>query len=200
MIRVLIADDETMIRTAMETLLGMEDDIEILPGVADGRAAVLAAQELQPDVCLLDLEMPELDGVEAAQEIARTVATKVIICTRHARPGVLRRALAEKVAGFVPKSTPVERLADVIREVMTGRRYIDPDIAATALTAAHCPLTDRELDVLRAGRDAATVAQIADRLHLAHGTVRNYLSTAMQKLGVSTRTEAAQYAWEQGWI
>lgn len=200
MIRVLIADDETMIRTAMETLLGMEDDIEILPGVADGRAAVLAAQELQPDVCILDLEMPELDGVEAAQEIARTVATKVIICTRHARPGVLRRALAEKVAGFVPKSTPVERLADVIREVMTGRRYIDPDIAATALTAAHCPLTDRELDVLRAGRDAATVAQIADRLHLAHGTVRNYLSTAMQKLGVSTRTEAAQYAWEQGWI
>ena len=110
MIRVLIADDETMIRTAMETLLGMEDDIEILPGVADGRAAVQAAQELQPDVCILDLEMPELDGVEAAQEIARTVATKVIICTRHARPGVLRRALAEKVAGFVPKSTPVERL------------------------------------------------------------------------------------------
>ena len=200
MIRVLIADDETMIRTAMETLLGMEDDIEILPGVADGRAAVHAAQELQPDVCILDLEMPELDGVEAAQEIARTVATKVIICTRHARPGVLRRALAEKVAGFVPKSTPVERIADVIREVMAGRRYVDPDIAATALTAAQCPLTDRELDVLRAGRDAATVAQIADRLHLAQGTVRNYLSTAMQKLGVSTRAEVSQHAWEQGWI
>lgn len=200
MIRVLIADDETMIRTAMETLLAMEQDIEILPGVADGRAAVVAAQALKPDVCILDLEMPQLDGVEAAQQITRTVATKVIICTRHARPGVLRRALAEKVAGFVPKSTPVERLADVIREVMTGRRYVDPDIAATALTAAQCPLTDRELDVLRAGREAATVAHIATGLNLAHGTVRNYLSTAMQKLGVSTRAEASQHAWEQGWI
>lgn len=200
MIRVLIADDETMIRTAMETLLGMEDDLEILPGVADGRAAVEAAQRLQPDVCVLDLEMPELDGVEAAREITRTVATKVIICTRHARPGVLRRALAEKVAGFVPKSTPVERLAGVIREVMAGRRYIDPDIAATALTAEQCPLTDRELDVLRAGRQASTIAQIAQHLNLAQGTVRNYASTAMQKLGVSTRAEAAQHAWEQGWI
>ena len=200
MIRVLIADDETMIRTAMETLLGMEDDLEVLPGVADGQAAVEAAQRLQPDVCVLDLEMPELDGVEAAREITRTVATKVIICTRHARPGVLRRALAEKVAGFVPKSTPVERLAGVIREVMAGRRYIDPDIAATALTAEQCPLTDRELDVLRAGREATTIAQIAERLNLAQGTVRNYISTAMQKLGVSTRAEASQHAWEQGWI
>lgn len=200
MIRVLIADDETMIRTAMETLLGMEDDIEVLPGVEDGRAAVEAAQQLNPDVCVLDLEMPGLDGVEAAREISRTVATKVVICTRHARPGVLRRALAEKVTGFVPKSTPVERLADVLREVMTGRRYVDPDIAATALSATQCPLTDRELDVLRAGRDAASVAHIAEHLSLAHGTVRNYLSTAMQKLGVSTRAEASQYAWEQGWI
>lgn len=200
MIRVLIADDETMIRTAMETLLGMEDDIEVLPGVEDGRVAVEAAQQLNPDVCVLDLEMPGLDGVEAAREISRTVATKVVICTRHARPGVLRRALAEKVSGFVPKSTPVERLADVLREVMTGRRYVDPDIAATALSATQCPLTDRELDVLRAGRDAASVAHIAEHLSLAPGTVRNYLSTAMQKLGVSTRAEASQYAWEQGWI
>lgn len=200
MICVLIADDETMIRTAMETLFALEDDLEVLPGVKDGAAAVQAAQELKPDVCILDLGMPKLDGVEAAQEIARTVATKVIICTRHARPGVLRCALAEKVAGFVPKSTPVERLADVVREVVTGRRYVDPDIDAPALTAAQCPLTDRELDVLRAGRDAPTMADIAKHLPLAHGTVRNYLSTAMQKLEVGTRTEAFQYAWEQGWI
>lgn len=200
MIRVMIADDETMIRTAMETLLGLEEDLEILPGVADGRAAVAAAVRLTPDVCVLDLEMPELDGVDAAREIAASVATKVIICTRHARPGVLRRALAEKVAGFVPKSTPAERLAGVIREVMAGRRYVDPEIAATALTAARCPLTDRELDVLRAGRNATSVAQIAQQLNLASGTVRNYLSSAMQQLGVSTRAEASQYAWEQGWI
>lgn len=200
MIRVLIADDETMIRTAMETLLAMEDDLEILPGVVDGSQAVRAAQELKPDVCILDLEMPQLDGVEAAREITRTVATKVIICTRHARPGVLRRALAEKVSGFVPKSTPVERLADVVRVVMSGRRYVDPDIAATALSAEQCPLTDRELDVVRAGRQASSISEIADQLNLAYGTVRNYLSTAMQKLGVNSRVEAAQYAWEQGWI
>lgn len=200
MIRVLIADDETMIRTAMETLLAMEEDLQILPGVADGAQAVRAAQELQPDICILDLEMPHLDGVEAAQQITRSVSTKVIICTRHARPGVLRRALAEKVSGFVPKSTPVERLADVIREVMAGKRYVDPDIAATALSAAQCPLTDRELDVVRASRDATSVTDIADHLNLAYGTVRNYLSTAMQKLGVNTRAEASQYAWEQGWI
>ncbi|WFP17965.1 response regulator transcription factor [Citricoccus muralis] len=200
MIRVMIADDETMIRTAMETLLGLEEDLEILPGVADGRAAVAAAVRLTPDVCVLDLEMPELDGVDAAREIAASVATKVIICTRHARPGVLRRALAEKVAGFVPKSTPAERLAGVIREVMAGRRYVDPEIAATALTAARCPLTGRELDVLRAGRNATSVAQIAQQLNLAPGTVRNYLSSAMQQLGVSTRAEASQHAWEQGWI
>lgn len=189
-----------MIRTAMETLLAMEDDLEILPGVVDGSQAVRAAQELKPDVCILDLEMPQLDGVEAAREITRTVATKVIICTRHARPGVLRRALAEKVSGFVPKSTPVERLADVVRVVMSGRRYVDPDIAATALSAEQCPLTDRELDVVRAGRQASSISEIADQLNLAYGTVRNYLSTAMQKLGVNSRVEAAQYAWEQGWI
>ncbi|MGO1183132.1 MAG: response regulator transcription factor [Micrococcaceae bacterium] len=200
MIRVMIADDETMIRTAMETLLGLEEDLEILPGAADGRAAVEAAVRLVPDVCVLDLEMPELDGVDAAREIAASVATKVIICTRHARPGVLRRALAEKVAGFVPKSTPAERLAGVIREVMAGRRYVDPEIAATALTASRCPLTDRELDVLRAGRQANSVAQIAEQLNLAPGTVRNYLSTAMRRLGVSTRSEASEHAWEQGWI
>lgn len=138
--------------------------------------------------------------MEAAKEITRTVPTKVIICTRHARPGVLRRALAEKVSGFVPKSTPVERIADVIREVMAGRRYVDPDIAATALSAAQSPLTDRELDVLRVSREAHSVSDIAEHLNLAYGTVRNYLSTAMQQLGVNTRAEASQYAWEQGWI
>lgn len=200
MIRVFIADDETMIRTAMETLLGLEDDIEVLPGVSDGQSAIETAQTYQPDVCILDLEMPELDGVDAARHITRTVSTKVVICTRHARPGVLRRALAEKVAGFVPKSTPAEKLAGVIREVVAGRRYVDPDIAATALTATRCPLTDRELDVLRAGRTAHSVAAIAEQLNLAPGTVRNYLSTAMRRLGVSTRGEAAQHAWEQGWI
>lgn len=200
MIRLLIADDEVLIRGALESLLGLEEDFEVVAGVDDGAQAVEAAVRLAPDVCLLDLEMPELDGVEAAGQILRRVATKIIIVTRHARPGVLRRALNEKVAGFVTKSTPAEELAKVIRDVVAGKRYVDPDIAATALGGERSPLTDRELDVLRAGRDAATVQQIAEQLYLAPGTVRNYLSSAMGKLGVGTRREASQVAWEQGWI
>lgn len=199
-IRVLVADDEVLIRGAVEALLALEEDLEVLPGISDGIAAVAAAQEHRPDVCLLDLEMPGLDGVEAAQQILRSVPTKVVIFTRHARPGVLRRALAEQVSGFVPKSTPAEELAVVLRQVVAGRRYVDPEIAASALTAERSPLTDRELDVLRAGRDAARVEDIAAALHLAPGTVRNHISNAIGKLGVRTRQEAERAAWEAGWI
>lgn len=199
-IRVLVADDEVLIRGAVEALLALEEDLEVLPGVSDGIAAVVAAQEHRPDVCLLDLEMPGLDGVEAARQILRSVPTKVVIFTRHARPGVLRRALAEQVSGFVPKSTPAEELAVVLRQVVAGRRYVDPEIAASALTAERSPLTERELDVLRAGRDAARVEDIAAALHLAPGTVRNHVSNAIGKLGVRTRQEAERAAWEAGWI
>ncbi|WP_180536086.1 response regulator transcription factor [Micrococcus luteus] len=199
-IRVLVADDEVLIRGAVEALLALEEDLEVLPGISDGIAAVAAAQEHRPDVCLLDLEMPGLDGVEAARQILRSVPTKVVIFTRHARPGVLRRALAEQVSGFVPKSTPAEELAVVLRQVVAGRRYVDPEIAASALTAERCPLTERELDVLRVGRDAARVEDIAAVLHLAAGTVRNHVSNAIGKLGVRTRQEAERAAWEAGWI
>ena len=199
-IRVLVADDEVLIRGAVEALLALEEDLEVLPGISDGIAAVAAAQEHRPDVCLLDLEMPGLDGVEAAQQILRSVPTKVVIFTRHARPGVLRRALAEQVSGFVPKSTPAEELAVVLRQVVAGRRYVDPEITASALTAERSPLTERELDVLRAGRDAARVEDIAAALHLAPGTVRNHVSNAIGKLGVRTRQEAERAAWEAGWI
>lgn len=199
-IRVLVADDEVLIRGAVEALLALEEDLEVLPGVSDGIAAVAAAQEHRPDVCLLDLEMPGLDGVEAARQILRSVPTKVVIFTRHARPGVLRRALAEQVSGFVPKSTPAEELAVVLRQVVAGRRYVNPEIAASALTAERSPLTERELDVLRAGRDAARVEDIAAALHLAPGTVRNHVSNAIGKLGVRTRQEAERAAWEAGWI
>ena len=199
-IRVLVADDEVLIRGAVEALLALEEDLEVLPGSSDGIAAVAAAQEHRPDVCLLDLEMPGLDGVEAARQILRSVPTKVVIFTRHARPGVLRRALAEQVSGFVPKSTPAEELAVVLRQVVAGRRYVDPEIAASALTAERSPLTERELDVLRAGRDAARVEDIAAALHLAPGTVRNHISNAIGKLGVRTRQEAERAAWEAGWI
>lgn len=165
-----------------------------------GVEAVAKAVELTPDVCMLDLEMPGHDGVEAAERIARKVATKSIIVTRHARPGVLRRAMDAGVAGFVTKSSPASELAEVIHAVAAGRRHVDPDIAASALTAERTPLTERELDVLRVGRTAPTVQGIADELHLAPDTVRNYLSQAMRKLGVATRREASDVAWEEGWI
>jgi two-component system response regulator DesR len=199
-IRLLVADDEHLIRGALIALLNLEPDIEVVASAANGAEAIALALETHPDVCLLDLEMPEADGLEAASRILASVSTRVVIVTRHARPGVLRRALASKVSGFVPKSTPAEELANVIRDVAAGRRYIDPEIAATALTAERCPLTDRELDALRYSRSTMSVQQIAERLHLAPGTVRNYLSSAMTKLNASSRHEAAEIAWQQGWI
>ncbi|WP_251451829.1 response regulator transcription factor [Microbacterium sp. Marseille-Q6648] len=199
-IRLLVADDEHLIRGALVALLQLEPDIEVVATADNGVRAVEEARRHRPDVCLLDLEMPEADGLEAAGRILASVPSRVIIVTRHARPGVLRRALAARVSGFVPKSTPAEHLADVIRTVAAGRRYIDPEIAAVALTAERSPLTDRELDVLRHSRSTLSVQQIAAQLHLAPGTVRNYLSSAMIKLDAPSRREAADRAWEQGWI
>ena len=199
-IRLLIADDEHLIRGALEALLGLEPDIEVVASADNGVTAAELALQTQPDICLLDLEMPQADGIEAARRILSTVNTRVIIVTRHARPGVLRRALEARVSGFVPKSTPAGELADVIRDVADGKRYIDHEISAAALTAARCPLTDRELDVLRVSRTAVGVQQIAEQLHLAAGTVRNYLSSAMAKLDAASRHEAADKAWQQGWI
>lgn len=199
-IHLLIADDEHLIRGALEALLGLEQDIEVVASSDNGLTAVQQAIDTKPDVCLLDLEMPDADGLEAAARILPAVATRVVIVTRHARPGVLRRALAAGVSGFVPKSTPASELADVIRDVAAGKRYIDQEIAATALTAERSPLTDRELDALRLSRSTLSVQQIAERLHLAPGTVRNYLSTAMAKLDAQSRHDAAEKAWQQGWI
>ncbi|GAB3534842.1 response regulator transcription factor [Arthrobacter tecti] len=199
-IRLLIADDEHLIRGALVALLALEPDIEVVASADNGLTAAELAISERPDVCLLDLEMPGADGLEAAALILSKVATRVIIVTRHARPGVLRRALATRVSGFVPKSTPAEDLADVIRDVRAGKRYIDAEIAAAALSAERCPLTDRELDALRLSRSTASVQQIARDLHLASGTVRNYLSSAMAKLNAVSRHDAAEKAWQQGWI
>lgn len=199
-IRLLIADDEHLIRGALEALLGLESDIEVVASADNGVTAVELALATTPDICLLDLEMPQADGLEAAAKILTAVNTRVIIVTRHARPGVLRRALAARVSGFVPKSTPAQELAHVIRDVAAGKRYIDPEIAAAALTAERCPLTDRELDALRVSRSTTSVADIAKELHLASGTVRNYLSSAMMKLNAASRHEAAEIAWQHGWI
>ncbi|ALV46956.1 LuxR family transcriptional regulator [Arthrobacter alpinus] len=199
-IRLLLADDEHLIRGALEALLGLEPDIDVVASADNGVTAIELALATNPDICLLDLEMPQADGLEAAAKILAAVNTRVIIVTRHARPGVLRRALSSKVSGFVPKSTPAQELAVVIRAVAAGKRYIDPEIAAAALTAERSPLTDRELETLRISRSTTSVAQIAQKLHLAPGTVRNYLSSAMIKLDAASRHEAAEKAWQQGWI
>ncbi|WP_413354265.1 response regulator [Microbacterium sp. 1P06AB] len=200
MIRVLIADDEDMIRTALATLLALEDDLEVVAECADGETAVTRALELRPDVCLLDLEMPGIDGVEAAARIRQRIPARCVVVTRHARPGVLRRALSAGVDGFVPKSRPAGDVAAVIREVAAGRRYVDPEIAADALSDERSPLTDRELDVLRAGARGETIADIAASLHLSAGTVRNHVSSILGKLGLATRQQAAITARERGWI
>lgn len=200
MITVLLADDEGMIRSALAALLRLEDDIDVVAECGDGAEALAEAQRLVPDVCLLDLEMPYLDGVEVAEALRRTVATRCIVVTRHARPGVLRRALASGVAGFLPKSRPAGEVADVIRRVAAGARYVDPEVAADALSDERTPLTDRELDVLRAGSRGQTTGQIASALSLAPGTVRNHVSAVLSKLGVGTRQQAVLLAEERGWI
>jgi len=199
-IRVLIADDEAMIRSALAALLRLEPDIEIVAECADGDQALAEATRLKPDVCLLDLEMPGLDGVEVAERLARTVVTRCLVITRHARPGVLRRALSAGVAGFLPKSRGADEVAAVIRRIAAGGRYVDPEIAADALSDERSPLTDRELDVLRAGRRGETTGQVARTLSLAPGTVRNHVSAIIAKLGVRTRQQAVLLAEERGWI
>ncbi|HET9173012.1 MAG TPA: response regulator transcription factor [Actinospica sp.] len=200
MIRVLIADDETLLRTAIASLLAMSEKLEIVAQAADGAEAVALAAEHDPDVVLLDLEMPRLDGVEAARRIiARRPEQAVILLTRHGRPGVLRTALAAGVRGFLPKSVDPAELERVIIHVHGGRRWIDADISAAAMID-DCPLTARELGVLRLSADGLSVREISDRVHLASGTVRNYLSSAMQKTGAPSRHVAARIATERGWL
>ncbi|MDH6214749.1 response regulator transcription factor [Streptomyces pseudovenezuelae] len=200
MIRLLIADDEDLLRSALVALLGLEEDLVVVAEAATTTDAVRLALEHRPDIAVLDLEMPPADGLFAAGEIRAALPTRIVLVTRHARPAVLRRALAAGVSGFVPKTTSAARLAEIVRDVAAGRRYVDPEIAASALTEDDCPLSDRELEVLTAARTGASVAEIAVVVHLAPGTVRNYLSAAMAKLNAPTRHAAAHHAWQQGWI
>lgn len=201
MIRVLIAEDQSLVRGALRALLELEEDIEVVAEVGRGDAVVDAAREHRPDVALLDIEMPGGDGIEAARALAVAVpACRAVILTTFGRPGFLRRAMEVGAAGFVVKDAPVTELARGIRAVMAGERVIDRDLAAAALALGATPLSQREADVLRAGADGATVADIAGRLFLSEGTVRNYLSSAMGKTGARTRVEAARVAEEKGWL
>jgi two-component system response regulator DesR len=200
-IRVLIAEDQTLVRGALRALLELEDDLEVVAEVGRGDAVVGAALEHRPDVALLDIEMPGGDGIEAARGLAAAVpACRAVILTTFGRPGFLRRAVEVGAAGFLVKDAPVAELARGIRAVMAGERVIDRELAAAALAIGATPLSAREADVLRAAVDGSTVADIAGRLFLSEGTVRNYLSSAIGKTGARTRVEAARVAAEKGWL
>ncbi|WP_369138749.1 response regulator transcription factor [Modestobacter versicolor] len=200
MTTVVLADDEMLLRSALASLLPLEGDITVLAEAADGASAVAATLTHRPDVLVIDLEMPGIDGLEAVADIRRVLPAQVVLMlTRHARPGVLRSALKLGVQGFASKAAEPAHIASVIAALHDGRRWIDQDVSAAAIVD-DCPLTDRELEVLGVTREGYSVAEIADRLHLAHGTVRNYLSSAMQKTQTHTRHEAARYAREHDWL
>ncbi|GAA1935773.1 response regulator transcription factor [Streptomyces durmitorensis] len=200
MTSVVLADDEALLRKALAALLTLEGEITVLAEAQDGASAVEATLRHRPDVLVIDLEMPGVDGLGAVAEIRRVQPDQVILMlTRHARPGVLRKALKLGVQGFVSKSAEPAHITAVINTLHEGRRWIDPDVSALAVVD-DCPLTDREIDVLRVTGDGYSVAEIAIRLRLAQGTVRNYLSNAMQKTQTRTRHDAARYAREHDWL
>ena len=201
MIRVLLAEDQAMVRGALSALLSREQDIEIVAEVARGDEVVQAALATQPDVALLDIEMPGSSGLDAAVALRKALPScLMVILTTFGRSGYLRRAMESGAVGFLLKDAPAAELAVALRRVMGGERVVDPDLALATLSEGHNPLTPRERDVLSASLFGASLADIAARLTLSEGTVRNHLSTAMQKLGAQNRMEAARLAEQKGWL
>jgi two-component system, NarL family, response regulator DesR len=201
MIRLLIADDQDLIRSAFAALLGLEQDFEVVATVARGDEVIDAARKHRPDVALLDIEMDGIDGLTAAGVLAEQVpGCRALILTTFGRPGYLKRAMEAGARGFVVKDAPPEQLADAIRRVAAGELVVDPALAAETLAHGDSPLTARERDVLTTARTGQTVAEIASILFLSEGTVRNYLSSAIGKLGARNRTEAIQTAEGRGWL
>jgi len=200
-IRVLLADDEHLIRSGFAALLRLEDDVEVVAEAASGDEALAMAQHHRPDVAVLDLQMPGPDGIAVAERLRELVpGCAAVIVTSHGRPGYLKRALGAGVRGFLPKTVSASVLATVVRTVHGGGRYVDPELAAEAISAGDSPLTPREADVLELAADGAPVEEIAQRAALSPGTVRNYLSSAAAKLGAGNRHEAVRVARRQGWI
>jgi two-component system response regulator DesR len=200
MIRVLLAEDQAMVRGALSALLSLESDIEVLGSAPDGEAAWRELQRLKPDILVTDIEMPGLTGLELAQRVQRhELPIKVVILTTFARPGFLRRALDAGVCGYLLKDSPAEQLADAIRRVRHGGRAVDPQLAMDAWTESD-PLNDRERQVLRLAGDGLSAGDIATLLNLSAGTVRNYLSEAIGKLGATNRIEASRLARQKGWL
>ncbi|AJF64922.1 response regulator [Streptomyces vietnamensis] len=201
MIRLLLAEDQGMMRGALALLLGMEHDIEVVAQVGRGDEIVDAALVARPDVALLDIELPGRSGLDAAADLRDEVPDcRVLILTTFGRPGYLRRAMEAGAAGFLVKDGPVEDLAEAVRQALRGETVIDPALAAAALSAGPNPLTGRERDALAASVDGATIADIAATLHLSESTVRNYLSSAIGKTGTRNRMEAVRAARQKGWL
>lgn len=200
-IRILLAEDQSMVREALAALLGLEPDIEVLAQVARGDEVVAAARAHDVNVALLDIEMPGMTGIEAAAALRASLpALRIVILTTFGRPGYLRGAMEAGASAFLVKDAPAAQLAQAVRKVLAGERVIDPTLAAAALAEGANPLTDREREILREAESGATNAELAARLHLSQGTVRNYLSTAIQKLAARNRAEAVRVAREKGWL
>ncbi|GHH38019.1 response regulator transcription factor [Streptomyces candidus] len=200
-VRILLADDEHLIRGALAALLALEDDLEVVAEAATGNEALAMALQHRPDIAVLDLQMPGLDGVAVATRLRTDVPDcRTMIVTSHGLPGHLKRALAAGVRGFVPKTVSAQRLAEIIRTVRAGNRYVDPELAADAIAAGDSPLTVREAEVLELAAHGAPIAEIAARAALSQGTVRNYLSSAASKLGAENRHTAVRLARERGWV
>ncbi|HCQ19753.1 response regulator transcription factor [Dermacoccus nishinomiyaensis] len=200
-IRLLIADDQAMVRGALAALLDLESDLEVVAEVGRGDEVLDACREHAPDVVLMDVEMPGMDGLEASAALRQALpAVKILIVTTFGRPGFLRRAMQAGVQGFVVKDTPATQLADAVRRVHAGLRVVDPQLAADSLVFGESPLTARELDVLRAAAAGGTVADIARAVFLSEGTVRNHLSSAIGKTSGRTRADAVRIAQENGWL
>ena len=201
MIRLLLADDENLIRSALTALLAMEDDLQVVGQARSGDEALAVARVQRPDVAVLDLQMPGPDGISVSEALRDELPDcACIILTSHGRPGHLKRALAAGVRGFLPKTISAQVLADVVRSVHAGGRYVDPELAAEAISAGDSPLTPREADVLELAADGVPIDEIARRASLTPGTVRNYLSSAATKLGAANRHEAVHLARDHGWI
>jgi Response regulator containing a CheY-like receiver domain and an HTH DNA-binding domain len=200
-IKILLADDQALVRGALAALLGLEHDLEVVAEVGRGDEVVAAARRSGAQVCLLDIEMPGADGIEVVGALRRELpGCRSLMVTTFGRPGYLRRALEAGAAGFVVKDTPARQLAEAVRRVHAGLRVVDPELAAESLAEGVNPLTDREREVLRVALAGGTVAAIAARVHLSAGTVRNHLSSAIGKTGTATRAEAARIAQERGWL
>ncbi|MEK4848541.1 response regulator transcription factor [Paenibacillus sp. FSL H7-0756] len=200
MIRIIIAEDQRLLRGAMASLLDLEDDIEVAGEAGDGAEALALIERVQPDVCLMDIEMPLMSGLEVAEILkSRGCRTKIIILTTFARPGYFERGVKAGIQGYLLKDEPVDKLADAIRRVMAGGREVSPELVFGSLREEN-PLSDREREILKLAAAGRSAGEIAAALHLSYGTVRNYISEILSKLAVKTRIEAVRLAEEKGWM